>query len=46
VSVPEPFNLESYPNVHHLVSSVIGELADGKDVLDSDRRQFCSITGV
>ena len=34
VKVPELFALESYPNVHHLVSSVTGELADGKDALD------------
>ncbi|MED5611296.1 MULTISPECIES: aminodeoxychorismate synthase component I [unclassified Pseudomonas] len=34
VRVPELFALESYPNVHHLVSSVTGELAAGKDALD------------
>ncbi|TRX74949.1 aminodeoxychorismate synthase component I [Pseudomonas mangiferae] len=34
VRVPELFALESYPNVHHLVSSVTGHLADGKDALD------------
>ncbi len=34
VRVPELFALESYPNVHHLVSSVTGELAPGKDALD------------
>ena len=34
VRVPQLFTLESYPNVHHLVSSVVGELADGKDALD------------
>src|SRR5690606_8031871 len=34
VRVPELFSLESYPNVHHLVSSVTGELADGLDALD------------
>jgi len=47
VSVPELFNLESYPNVHHLVSSVIGELADGKDALDLIAGSFPggSITG-
>jgi len=47
VSVPELFNLESYPNVHHLVSSVIGELADGKDALDliGDSFPGGSITG-
>ena len=34
VRVPELFALESYPNVHHLVSAVTGELAAGKDALD------------
>jgi len=34
VKVPELFSLESYPNVHHLVSSVTGELAVGNDALD------------
>jgi para-aminobenzoate synthetase component 1 len=34
VRVPELFSLESYPNVHHLVSSVTGELAAGNDALD------------
>ena len=34
VRVPELFALESYPNVHHLVSAVTGELAPGKDALD------------
>jgi para-aminobenzoate synthetase component 1 len=34
VQVPELFALESYPNVHHLVSAVRGELAEGKDALD------------
>jgi para-aminobenzoate synthetase component 1 len=33
VKVPELFSLESYPNVHHLVSAVTGELAMGKDAL-------------
>ena len=47
VKVPELFNLESYPNVHHLVSSVTGELADGKDALDliGDSFPGGSITG-
>ncbi len=47
VSVPELFSLESYPNVHHLVSSVIGELADDKDALDLIAGSFPggSITG-
>ena len=34
VKVPELFALESYPNVHHLVSAVRGELAEGRDALD------------
>ncbi|MFT6466533.1 aminodeoxychorismate synthase component I [Halopseudomonas laoshanensis] len=34
VKVPELFKLESYPNVHHLVSSVTGRLAEGRDALD------------
>jgi para-aminobenzoate synthetase component 1 len=34
VKVPELFNLETYPNVHHLVSSVTGELAAENDALD------------
>ncbi|SDS41589.1 aminodeoxychorismate synthase, subunit I [Halopseudomonas xinjiangensis] len=33
VSVPELFAIESYPNVHHLVSSITGELASGEDAL-------------
>ncbi|MDC6382857.1 aminodeoxychorismate synthase component I [Pseudomonas graminis] len=47
VSVPELFSLESYPNVHHLVSAVTGELADGKDALDLIGGSFPggSITG-
>ena len=34
VQVPELFALESYPNVHHLVSCVTGQLAPGKDSID------------
>ncbi|WPO98543.1 aminodeoxychorismate synthase component I [Pseudomonas sp. HR96] len=34
VRVPQLFTLESYPNVHHMVSSITGELAPGKDCLD------------
>nr|WP_294975526.1 aminodeoxychorismate synthase component I [uncultured Pseudomonas sp.] len=47
VQVPELFALETYPNVHHLVSSVTGELADGKDALDLLEGSFPggSITG-
>lgn len=47
VRVPELFSLESYPNVHHLVSSVTGELAADKDALDliADSFPGGSITG-
>ncbi|HDZ57494.1 MAG TPA: aminodeoxychorismate synthase component I [Pseudomonas xinjiangensis] len=47
VQVPELFKLESYPNVHHLVSSVTGELAHGRDALDLLASAFPggSITG-
>lgn len=47
VRVPELFSLESYPNVHHLVSSVTGELAADKDALDliGDSFPGGSITG-
>jgi para-aminobenzoate synthetase component 1 len=47
VKVPELFSLESYPNVHHLVSSVTGLLADDKDALDLIAGSFPggSITG-
>jgi para-aminobenzoate synthetase component 1 len=47
VKVPELFSLESYPNVHHLVSSVVGELAAGHDALDLMAGSFPggSITG-
>lgn len=47
VKVPELFSLESYPNVHHLVSSVTGELAQDRDALDLIAGSFPggSITG-
>ncbi|NQD92425.1 aminodeoxychorismate synthase component I [Pseudomonas sp. CrR25] len=47
VRVPELFALESYPNVHHLVSAVTGELAEGRDALDLVAGSFPggSITG-
>ncbi len=47
VRVPELFALETYPNVHHLVSSVTGTLAPGKDALDLIAASFPggSITG-
>ncbi|NLC36514.1 MAG: aminodeoxychorismate synthase component I [Alcaligenaceae bacterium] len=47
VHVPELFSLESYPNVHHLVSSVAAELAPGLDAFDLLAGSFPggSITG-
>jgi para-aminobenzoate synthetase component 1 len=47
VRVPELFALESYPNVHHLVSAVTGELAPGNDALDLIAGSFPggSVTG-
>lgn len=34
IRVPKLFNLESFANVHHLVSTVTGTLAPGKSALD------------
>ena len=47
VRVPELFTLEHYATVHHLVSTVVGELAPGRDPLDLLRAAFPggSITG-
>ena len=47
VRVPQLFALESYPNVHHLVSCVTGELADSQDAFDLLAGSFPggSITG-
>jgi para-aminobenzoate synthetase component I len=47
VSVPRLFDLESYANVHHLVSTVTGQLASGQDALALLRNCFPggSITG-
>jgi len=47
VRVPELFALEHYSTVHHLVSTVVGELRPGCDALDLLRATFPggSITG-
>lgn len=47
VRVPKLFEVESYSNVHHLVSTVQGILAEGRDALDMLQGSFPggSITG-
>jgi para-aminobenzoate synthetase component 1 len=47
VRVPSLFALESHPTVHHLVSTVTGELAEGADAFDLLRAAFPggSVTG-
>ena len=47
IRVPELFSLESYPNVHHLVSSITGQLRPEYDAIDLLRSAFPggSITG-
>ena len=47
VRVPELFSIESYPNVHHLVSSITGQLASDQDALSLLASAFPggSITG-
>lgn len=47
VRVPELFALESFPTVHHLVSTVTGQLAPGQHALDLLRACFPggSVTG-
>jgi para-aminobenzoate synthetase component I len=48
VSVAELFGLEHYATVHHLVSTVVGDLTPGLDAFDLVRASFPggSITGV
>lgn len=47
VEVPQLFDIESYPTVHQMTSTVTAELADGNDVVDLLRAIYpCgSITG-
>ncbi len=47
VKVPELFQIESYPTIHQMTSTVTAQLQDGLDVVDVIRRIFpCgSITG-
>ncbi len=47
VKVPRLFEVESFATVHHLVSTVTGELAPGRDMIDLLRGAFPggSITG-
>lgn len=47
VSVPALFEVETYPNVHHLVSTVEARLAEGRDAADLMAAAFPpgSITG-
>jgi len=47
VQVPELFALEHHPTVHHLVSTVVGQLEPGADAVDLLRATFPggSITG-
>ena len=47
VRVPKLFEVESFSNVHHLVSTVEGELSKGRDALDALRDCFPggSVTG-
>jgi len=47
IRVPRLFEVESFPTVHHLVSTVTGEVREGRDTLDVLRGCFPggSITG-
>lgn len=47
VKVPKLFAIESYPNVHHMVSTITGKLRDNRSAIDLLRGSFPggSITG-
>jgi para-aminobenzoate synthetase component 1 len=47
VKVPKLFDIESYPNVHHMVSTITGKLRDHRSSIDLLRGSFPggSITG-
>ena len=47
VKVPKLFDIESYPNVHHMVSTITGKLSDNRNAIDLLRGSFPggSITG-
>jgi para-aminobenzoate synthetase component 1 len=47
IEVPELFEVETYANVHHLVSTVRGRLREGRDAVDLLRATFPSgsVTG-
>ncbi len=47
VKVPKLFDIESYPNVHHMVSTIVGKLRDNRSSIDLLRGCFPggSITG-
>ena len=47
VKVPKLFDIESYPNVHHMVSTITGKLRDHRSAIDLLRGSFPggSITG-
>ena len=47
ISVPSLFTIESYPNVHHLVSTITGTMASKYDAIEAIKKCFPggSITG-
>ncbi len=47
VKVPKLFDIESYPNVHHMVSTITGKLRENRSTIDLLRGSFPggSITG-